>query len=666
MATLDELKAILDRIAAGEQTKADINALRDALMISGDQIVVQQGNNNTNIGHIGQAGDIHIGGHIYYGVDAETIKQVIRPILLEEPRLSKKEQEYRKALLNRVKTERVQPFLEHSLYSKAQIELSLEERFDVVDLAWERPEQPERLLPPGTKAITKFDDLGAGRRLLILGSPGSGKTTMLRELARDLIERAERVVNLPVPVMFNLSSWAEKKHKIADWLVRELTVKYALPKELAQTWIEKQQLLLLLDGLDEVKAECRKSCVQALNEFGQKYGLTEMVVTSRIAESESAPYHHLRFQRAICIRPLTLEQVTYYLERAGAKILELKTELENDLALKELFEKPLMLSIFVQTYPDISATKLQEMKIGQKHLFTRYIARMFEKHRYKYYLRYKCYSEQRARFWLTWLAQRMTEKSQTEFLIENLQPYYLPNRLTKWMYAICYKLTFGLGLGAIAGLTFSQAQKPIFGIVAILVSCLFSLFIRDSIETLEPLRWSWENAIKQINLVLASTLVFGLITLIGEIALWKVVVGSIIIGFIVFLMAGLSRYAIITKLSFPNQGIWQTFKNTMFFYLIGVIGVGTILAVTGDSSLNFDLIELSLLAGLPFGLPFGGNACVKHLILRFILYTNGFIPWNYADFLNYATHLQFLKRVGGGYMFIHEELKKNFAQLTFN
>jgi hypothetical protein len=664
MATLDELKAILDRIAAGKQTKADINALRDALIVSGDQIVVQQGNNNINIGHIGQAGDIHI-GDIYQGVSAETIKQVIRQILREEPRLSKEELRNRKVLLNKVRTERVQPFLEQSLYSKAQIELSLEERFDVVDLAWERPEQPERLLPPGTKAITKFDELGAGRRLLILGGPGSGKTTMLRELACDLIERAERDVNLPVPLMFNLSSWAEKRHKIADWLVRELTVKYRLPKEFAQTWIEKQQLLLLLDGLDEVKAECRESCVQAINQFGQKYGLTEMVITSRIDESESAPYHRLRFQRAICIQPLTLEQVIYYLDKAGAKILELKTELENDQALKELFEKPLMLSIFVETYPDISATELQEMKIGQKHLFTRYIARMFEKHRYKPYPRYKRYSEERARFWLTWLAQRMTDKSQTEFWIENLQPYYLPNRLTRWMYAICYRLTFGLGLGALAELTFSQAQKPIFGIVAVLVSCLSSLFIRDSIETLEPLRWSWKNAIKHIKLVLVSTLVFGLITFIGEIALWEVVIGSIIIGFIVFLIAGLSNHAI-QNFSFPNQGIWQTFKNAMLFYLIGVVGLGTILAVTGESSLNLDLIELSLLAGLPFGLPFGGNDCVKHLILRFILYTNGFIPWNYTNFLNYATHLLFLKKVGGGYMFIHEELKNNFAQLTSN
>ncbi|HEY9671358.1 MAG TPA: NB-ARC domain-containing protein [Waterburya sp.] len=81
MATLDELKAILERIAANRHSEADITALRDALTISGDQIVVQQGSHNISIGHIGQAGDIHIGDRTYYGADAETIKVVLQEIL---------------------------------------------------------------------------------------------------------------------------------------------------------------------------------------------------------------------------------------------------------------------------------------------------------------------------------------------------------------------------------------------------------------------------------------------------------------------------------------------------------------------------------------------------------------------------------------------------------
>jgi predicted NACHT family NTPase len=44
-----------------------------------------------------------------------------------------------------------------------------------------------------------FDSIGMGRSLLILGVPGSGKTTMLLELARQLIARAREDVTYLIP-----------------------------------------------------------------------------------------------------------------------------------------------------------------------------------------------------------------------------------------------------------------------------------------------------------------------------------------------------------------------------------------------------------------------------------------------------------------------------------
>jgi predicted NACHT family NTPase len=79
----------------------------------------------------------------------------------------------------------------------------------------------------------------------------------LLELARDLITRAERDVSLPIPVIFNLSSWANSKQKIQHWLMRELSTKYQVSRALGRTWIREQQLLLLLDGLDEVRESLR-------------------------------------------------------------------------------------------------------------------------------------------------------------------------------------------------------------------------------------------------------------------------------------------------------------------------------------------------------------------------------------------------------------------------
>jgi len=75
-------------------------------------------------------------------------------------------------------------------------------------------------------------------------------------------------------------------------------------------------------------------------------------------------------------------------------------------------------------------------------------------------------------------------------------------------------------------------------------------------------------------------------------------------------------------------------------------------------SLKYGLVGI-LLGALPSGL----FACIKHFSLRVILYFNGYIPWNYARFLDYCTERMFLQRVGGRYRFIHKLLQDHFAQM---
>ncbi len=85
---------------------------------------------------------------------------------------------------------------------------------------------------------------------------------------------------------------------------------------------------------------------------------------------------------------------------------------------------------------------------------------------------------------------------------------------------------------------------------------------------------------------------------------------------------------------------------------------------SGDVGLLIGWLILGLISGLILGLIFGGGiACIQHFVLRLILYRNGFIPWNYARFLDYATDRIFLQKVGGGYIFIHRLLLEHFAQM---
>jgi hypothetical protein len=45
------------------------------------------------------------------------------------------------------------------------------------------------------------------------------------------------------------------------------------------------------------------------------------------------------------------------------------------------------------------------------------------------------------------------------------------------------------------------------------------------------------------------------------------------------------------------------------------------------------------------------------------LWYEGFAPWQYVDFLDYAAERIFLHKVGGGYIFLHRLLQDHFAAL---
>src|SRR5690606_28117308 len=121
----------------------------------------------------------------------------------------------------------------------------------------------------------------------ILGAPGGGKTVLLLQLAEKLLQQARSAPDKAMPVVFNLSSWAAERKPLGEWLVDELRQKYQIPKAVAQEWVEGEQLLLLLDGLDEVAAGYREACVAAIIAFRQQYRTVDMAVCSRSEDYEA-------------------------------------------------------------------------------------------------------------------------------------------------------------------------------------------------------------------------------------------------------------------------------------------------------------------------------------------------------------------------------------------
>ena len=54
---------------------------------------------------------------------------------------------------------------------------------------------------------------------------------------------------------------------------------------------------------------------------------------------------------------------------------------------------------------------------------------------------------------------------------------------------------------------------------------------------------------------------------------------------------------------------------------------------------------------------------IRHYFLRLMFYVRGDAPWNYGRFLDYSARRVFLRKVGGGYIFVHRLLMDYFAGL---
>ncbi|HEY9607980.1 NACHT domain-containing protein [Allocoleopsis sp.] len=431
--------------------------------------------------------------------------------------LSRQEYRNRQILLNKVKNYWVEGVLANSLHNRVLIELGLEERPNAVTHPWNLVDEEQKPLPQGTKAINLFDKLGDGRTLLILGEPGSGKTTTLLELTSDLITRAEQDTDRLIPVVLNLSSWAGRRQTIANWLVEELNTKYQVPQKVGQSWVKKQQLLLLFDGLDEVQAGYREACIAAVNAFHQEYN-PEIVVCCRIKDYQILS-NRLNFQRAVCLKSLTLGQVRHYLDRVGSELAGLRELLEENTALQELSQSPLMLNIMALAYQGVAAKDMPQTGLVYEYrqqLFKDYIKRMFQRRR-----TIQQYNQAQVMRWLIWLAQRMVKEFQTVFLIERMQPNWLSNNYQKITYqngnivisaimgSLITGLLIGLSIGIISGFIIGLLTGLSIGIISGFIIGLLTVRSRGDIKTVESLKWSWLEAIEGINFYIKKGLRYG-------------------------------------------------------------------------------------------------------------------------------------------------------------
>ena len=620
----------------------------------------------------------------------------------------------RQQLLKQMKTDVAQR-LEDSLHNLVRVDLEQEEqrrqigrREDILVKA--EPKQTWRFknfisrkltifknnstiesIAPAEKTYSIFHRPDIGERLLILGEPGAGKTTELLTVAHRLIKEAIDDDDKPIPILFELSNWTLST-PILMWLGKQLRQTYGVSKKLAEPlvrqWLQQAQLLLLLDGLDELGQRNQVACIEALEDFLAQHPALSALICCRREEYEQGGQQLKQLRGAIYLQAVAPEQVQQYLKDLGRE--KLWNDIQSQSELLKLAQSPLFLTLLVVAY--------QEQSIRDREaLFNAYIQKQLHEPSHQgAYKPGKGITPEKTLRYLGWLSSQLKQKQETDFLIENLQPDWLTTRRQERI----YRLVVGLFIGLLFCLGDEIRDGLLIGLLSVpnggLITGLRSLILHHErkIVPQEQLKWIPHKGLRGgLRSGLWGGLTVGLILGLWEgmrkgpffglaTGLFLGLLSGLIVALLGGLFFGLSDETVKRK-QVSNQGIKKTIQHgilngllgglsfSLVFGLLGVLMFGDVLFVgllegitRGLEEGLFFGLRTGLIFGLFSGLIGGLEAAFQHLSLRIVLAKSGHSPWNYALFLEHAAQHRFIQRTGGRYRFIHNLLREHFAQMT--
>jgi hypothetical protein len=315
------------------------------------------------------------------------------------------------------------------------------------------------------------------------------------------------------------------------------------------------------------------------------------------------------------------------------------------------------------------------------------------------------YKKTDIRGWLTWFAKNMKTHNAIPFLLENIQPTWL-NRHKEWSYwwfaLLFVALTGGFLGGIMIGplyllISVQGLERLIILMIGLMTSVFSGSFLLGlmffffygyrNIQWASGITLRWSTVIGGVLGGCISGLIgLPIVSFIFEKIFAEkatMFLSAYVIFFIIFILIFIvliSDTRSSREIKHLGQNVKATTKNclvissVMLIVIAMTIGLG---AKSLDSTKNvFSFAqELAAVFLLIMGVTwefiigsltvvkFGFFSLIQHFLLRLMIAQNNMIPFSTTPFLDHCVDLIFLRRVGGGYIFVHRLLMEHFAEM---
>ncbi|MBD2208105.1 NACHT domain-containing NTPase [Calothrix sp. FACHB-1219] len=269
----------------------------------------------------------------------------------------------------------------------------------------------------GLQAVKKY------AKLMILGKPGSGKTTFLQHVFIECNQGyllADRI-----PILILLRDFVRQAKRVSNFSFDSHISSYlreVASQQEVTALLSAGKFLLLLDGLDEVPEENSDAVVDEIEFFLDNYDQNYFIITCRV---QAQKYRFNRFNY-VEVADFNSEQIVNFAhkwfaansrnrlkeaEKQSSKLIELLNLPENQ-KIKELAVTPILLSLTCRIFDDKGKFYSKQSEIYEQGLEI-LLSKWDDSRRIKRYSVYQNLSSiEKKRKLLTYLAVRKFEQEQ--------------------------------------------------------------------------------------------------------------------------------------------------------------------------------------------------------------------------------------------------------------